>query len=49
MFSQKVNMWVDVLMGGIVSQCLYISNHHIVHSKYLTVLFVNYVSVMLEK
>ena len=35
------------LMGGILSQCIHISNHHIVHFKYLKILFVNYTSVKL--
>lgn len=36
------------LMVGIHSQCLWISNHYIVHFKYFTILFVNYISVKLE-
>ena len=33
----------------ILSQCIHISNHHIVHVKYVTILFVNYTSIKLEK
>ena len=37
------------LTVGIISQCIHISNHHIVHFKYITVLSVNYVSINLGK
>jgi len=43
---------MDVLinsMGGVLSQCKHISNHHIVHFKYLLILFVSYTSVKLGK
>lgn len=45
-------MWGDrciKLGGGIMhSQCIQISNH-IVHFKYLIILFVNYISITLKK
>ena len=34
---------IDVLINlfvGILSQCRHISNHHVVHSKYITILFI---------
>ena len=34
-------------MGEILSQCICISNHHIVDFKYLTILFVHYAPVKL--
>ena len=38
------------LMVRILSQCIQISNHHdVVYFKYITVLFINYSSVNLEK
>lgn len=38
------------LMVGILSQCMCMLNHHVVHFKYLTILFVNYTtSVRLQK
>ena len=37
------------LMSGILLQCVPISNHHIVNSKYLTILFLNYTSIKLKK
>ena len=43
---------MDVLinsMGGILSQCICISNHHVVHFKHLTILFVNYTSIKLRE
>lgn len=39
---------MDVLINsivGILSQCIQRSNHHIVHIKYITILFINYVSI----
>ena len=36
-------------VGRIFSQCTHISNLHMVHLKYLTILFVNYISMKLEK
>lgn len=33
----------------IPSQCIQISDHHMVHFKYITSLFVNYTSIKLEK
>lgn len=35
-------------MRGILSQCVHISHHHIVHLKHLTVLVVSYTSIMAE-
>lgn len=32
-------------MGGILLQCIRISNHYDVHLRYLTILFVNYISI----
>ena len=43
---------LDVLinsMGRILSQCICVSNHHIVYFKYLTLSFVNYTSIKLKK
>lgn len=37
------------LIVGVVSKCIYVSNHRVVHYKYITVLFVNYASIKLEK
>ena len=34
-------------VGGDLSQSLYISTHHVVDFKYLTILFVNYISIKL--
>ena len=34
-------------MGEILSQCILIANHHVVHFQYLTILFVNYISLKL--
>ena len=36
-------------MVGIVSQCICTSNHHNVHFKYLTILFVSYTSISWKK
>ena len=36
-------------MGGILSQYTHISNHHDMHFKYLTILFVNYTAIELGK
>ena len=40
-------------MGEILSQCTHtsncISNHHKVHFEYLTILFVNYITIKLKK
>lgn len=36
-------------MRGIFSQCVCISSRHIVYFKYLTILFLNYTSIKLEK
>ena len=45
-------MWTDgcvnlKLMGGVFSQPKYVSNHHVAHIKYpyLTIIFVNYISI----
>ena len=35
-------------VGGILSQCIYVSNHHVVHFKYLTILFVSCISIKLK-
>lgn len=35
------------LMGGVLSQYIHMSYHHVVHIKYLKILFVNYLSVSL--
>lgn len=32
---------------GILSQCIYVSNYHVLHLKYLTILFVNCTSIKL--
>ena len=45
---QNMRVVTNVLiswMGGILPQCVPISNHHKVRLKYLTILFVNYTSV----
>ena len=34
---------------AILSQCIDISNHHVVHVKYIAILFVNYTSIKLRK
>ena len=31
----------------IISQCIWLSNHHVVHFKYISILFANYTSVKL--
>lgn len=36
--------WVN-LMGGILSKCMLVLNHHDVHFNYLTILLVNYTSI----
>lgn len=36
-------------MGGLLSQCLCIANHHDVHCKYLTVLHNIYTSIKVKK
>lgn len=33
--------------AGILSRCICISNHHILHFKYITFIFVNYMSIKL--
>ena len=39
---------MDVLINlGIISQCIHISHHHIVHFKYIKILLVNYTSMKL--
>ena len=43
---------MDVLVNsivGILSQCImyYVSNHYLLHFKYITILFVNYTSIKL--
>lgn len=43
---------MDVSINSTVvlhSQCIHITNHHIVHLKYLKILLVNYTSVMLKR
>lgn len=35
-------------MGGILSQCVHVSDHHVVHFKYLTILFVNYTLIKIQ-
>lgn len=43
---------MDVLINsveGTLSQCVGMSNYYIVHYKYLTILFVSYTSIKLEK
>ena len=42
-------MFINSLVGEILSQCKHISNYYIVHIKHLTILFVNYTSIKLEK
>lgn len=46
-------MWGDGcvinLMGGIFSQCIRTSDHHVVHFKYLTTAFFNDTSIKLKK
>ena len=42
MISVLINM-----MGGTFSQYSHVSNHHDIHFKYLTTLFVNYTSIKL--
>lgn len=37
------------LMRGNFLQCILISNHHIAHFKYLTILFANYTSIKVKK
>ena len=37
------------LMGRILSQSMRISNHRVVHFKYLTILFVSYTSIKMKK
>ena len=37
------------LMGRILPKCIRISNHHQIHFKYLTILFVNYTSIKVKK
>ena len=42
---------MDVLinrMGGVLSQCILVSNHHDVHFKYLTILYANYASIKMN-
>lgn len=36
-------------MGGILSQCMHMSNYHNVHFKYMTILFAKYTSINLGK
>lgn len=43
---------MDVLINsimGIILQCICTPNHHVVDSKYITILFVNNISMKLEK
>lgn len=47
----KISKVMGVLitqMGEILSQGMYTSNHHNVHFKYLTIVFVNYTSIKLR-
>ena len=49
---ERGQLWevIDMLMNlnvGILSQGIHISNDHVVHFKYSTILFVNYTSVKL--
>lgn len=47
MFSQKKKKTCGWMLRGILSQC--ILNHHAVHFKYLTMLFVNHTSIKVEQ
>lgn len=50
--THKVNMWGDGWINavvGILSQCVQISIHHVVHLKYISVVFVSYASIKLKK
>lgn len=43
---------MDVLVNltvGIISQCVFIPNHQVVHLKYILILLVDYISVNLGK
>lgn len=36
-------------VGRILSQCIFVPNHHIVHFTYLTVLFASYTPIKVKK
>ena len=40
--------WNCYWLKGILSQCIYVSNYHVLHFKYLTILFVNCTSIKLK-
>ena len=43
-----VRWWpCELILWGILSQCIHVSNHHPVHFKYLTTLFFNYTTIKL--
>ena len=44
--SEEISVLINV-MGGIFSPYSHVSNHHDIHLKYLTTLFVNYTSIKL--
>lgn len=39
----------SVCVSVFLSQCIHRSNHHVVHLKYLTILFLNYTSIKLKE
>lgn len=48
----KVNIWGEGYVNpvvGILSQGMCISNYHDVHSKCITILFINYISIKLKE
>ena len=43
-----INVLINLIVG-IRSQCIWLSNHHTVQFKYITILFFNYTSIKLKK
>lgn len=49
MWRKSVRYMLINLMVGIFSQCIHLSNDHVVHFKYFIILFVNYISIKVKK
>lgn len=45
---EVMDLFIDSV-GQLLSQCIRISNHQVIHFKNLTTLFVNYASIKLEE
>lgn len=44
-----MDVLINSMGGGIFLPCMCIPNHHVVHFKYLTIVFANFMSIKQEK